>query len=206
MTMGSTMLLKYVLVSVIAYFLGNFATSYIVSMRSAHIDIRKHGSGNAGATNVLRVLGAKAAALTFLGDALKGVAAVLIGRYLAGSNGAILGGLFVVIGHNWPVTLGFKGGKGVATTIGSMLAINPLLVLIVFAVGVTVLITTKYVSLASITGMVIFPITMIAFKQSSEYVAFSFILAALAIFKHRKNIVRLIKGTESKIGKKTKAV
>lgn len=206
MTMGFTLLVRYVLVSVIAYFLGNFATSYIVSMRAAHIDIRKHGSGNAGATNVLRVLGAKAAALTFLGDALKGVVAVLIGRYLAGSNGALLAGLFVVIGHNWPVTLGFKGGKGVATTIGAMLAINPLLVLIVFAVGVTVLITTKYVSLASITGMVIFPITMLMFKQEPEYIAFSFILAILGIFKHRKNIGRLIKGTESKIGKKTKAM
>ena len=204
--MDSTELLRYVLVGVIAYFLGNFATSYIVSMRSARIDIRKHGSGNAGATNVFRVLGAKAGAITFIGDALKGVVAVLIGRYIAGSNGALLAGLFVVIGHNWPVTLGFKGGKGVATTIGSMLAINPLLVLIVFVVGVIVLITTKYVSLASITGMVIFPIVMILFKQSTEYVAFSLILALLAIFKHRKNIVRLFKGTESKIGNKTKAV
>ena len=204
--MDSALLFRYVLVSVIAYFLGNFATSYIVSMRAAHIDIRKHGSGNAGATNVLRVLGAKAAALTFLGDTLKGVAAVLIGRYIAGSNGAILAGLFVVIGHNWPVTLGFKGGKGVATTIGAMLAINPLLVLVVFSVGAVVLIITKYVSLASITGMVIFPITMILFRQSTEYIIFSFILPLLGIFKHRKNIVRLIKGTESKIGKKTKAV
>jgi glycerol-3-phosphate acyltransferase PlsY len=198
-------MLKYVFVSVIAYFLGNFATSYIVSMRSAHIDIRKHGSGNAGATNVLRVLGAKAAAVTFIGDALKGIAAVMIGRYIAGDNGAILAGLFVVIGHNWPITLGFKGGKGVATTIGSLLAINPLLVLIVFTVGVIVLVTTKYVSLASITGMVIFPITMILFKQGPEYIAFSFMLAALAIFKHRANIVRLLNGTESKIGQKTKA-
>ncbi|OGO78048.1 MAG: acyl-phosphate glycerol 3-phosphate acyltransferase [Clostridiales bacterium GWB2_37_7] len=202
--MDST-ILRYVLVSVIAYFLGNFATSYIVSMRSAHIDIRKHGSGNAGATNVLRVLGAKAAAATFIGDALKGVAAVLIGRYIAGSNGAILAGLFVVVGHNWPVVLGFRGGKGVATTIGSLLAINPLLVSIVFAMAVIVLITTKYVSLASITGMVIFPIAMIAFKQSKEYIAFSVIIAILAIFKHRTNIIRLINGTESKLGKKAKA-
>jgi len=199
------MYLKYILVSVVAYFLGNFATSYIVSMRAAKIDIRKHGSGNAGATNVLRVLGKKAAALTFLGDALKGVVAVLIGRYIAGSNGAILAGLFVVIGHNWPVILGFKGGKGVATTIGSMIAINPLLVSIVFAVGIAVLIITKYVSLASITGMVLFPIAMILFKQGPEYIAFSVAIAIMAIIKHRANIVRLLNGTESKIGKKAKA-
>lgn len=200
-----SMIFKYVLVSVIAYFLGNFATSYIVSMRAAHIDIRKHGSGNAGATNVLRVLGAKAAALTFVGDALKGVVAVVIGRYIGGSYGSILAGLFVVIGHNWPIILGFKGGKGVATTIGSMLAINPLLVLIVFAAGIVVLFITKYVSLASITGMVLFPIVMIVFKQGPEYIAFSVIIASLAIFKHRSNIGRLLKGTEAKIGKKAKA-
>lgn len=204
--MDSTMLLKYVLVSVIAYFLGNFATSYIVSMRSAHIDIRKHGSGNAGATNVLRVLGVKAAALTFLGDAIKGAAAVLIGGYVAGSYGQILAGLFVVIGHNWPVILKFKGGKGVATTIGSMLAINPLVVGIVLVIGIAILAATRYVSLASITGMVVFPIFMIIFKQAPEYVAFSILLAMMAIFKHRANIVRLLKGTESKLGQKSKSV
>lgn len=203
--MDLELIARYVFVSVIAYFLGNFATSYIVSMRTAHIDIRKHGSGNAGATNVLRVLGIKAAAITFLGDGLKGVAAVLLGRYLAGSNGAIVAALFVVIGHNWPVILKFKGGKGIATTIGSMLAVNPVIVLIVFTLGVIILVTTKYVSLASIIGMLVFPILMIVFKQSSEYIAFSFILSALAIFRHRANIVRLLKGTESKLGQKTKA-
>lgn len=203
--MDPALLWKYVFVSVIAYFLGNFATSYIVSMRSAKIDIRQHGSGNAGATNVLRVLGVKAAAATFIGDALKGVAAVLLGRHLTGSTGAILAALFVVIGHNWPVILKFKGGKGIATTFGAMMAISPLLVLIVFAAGVLVLAITKYVSLASVVGMTIFPILMIAFKQSTEYIIFSIILSMLAIFKHRANISRLLKGTESKIGQKTKA-
>ena len=200
--MKDNMVFMYVLVSVIAYFLGNFATSYIVSMRSAKIDIRQHGSGNAGATNVLRVLGAKAAALTFVGDALKGVIAVLLGKYLAGSYGAILAGLFVVIGHNWPVLLKFKGGKGIATTIGSMLAINPLVVLVVFAIGVVILITTRYVSLASIMGMTIFPILMIILRQPPEYIGFSIVLAVLAIYRHRANIQRLLKGTESKLGQK----
>lgn len=195
-------ILIYVLVSVIAYFLGNFATSYIVSMRSAKIDIRQHGSGNAGATNVLRVLGAKAAAVTFIGDALKGVLAVLLGRYLGGSYGAILAGLFVVIGHNWPILLRFKGGKGIATTIGTMLAMNPLVVLIVFAIGVVILAATRYVSLASIVGMIILPITMILLKQPPEYIIFSVILALLAVYRHRTNIGRLMKGTESKLGQK----
>lgn len=198
-------LLSCIFVSIIAYFIGNFATSYIVSMRSAKIDIRQHGSGNAGATNVLRVLGAKAAAITFIGDALKGVIAVLIGRYLAGSYGAVLAAFFVIIGHNWPVLLKFKGGKGVATTIGSMLAINPLVVMIALAVGIVILITTKYVSLASITGMVIFPILMIVLKQPIEYNIFSVVVAVIAIYRHKKNIVRLMNGTESKLGQKSKA-
>lgn len=199
------MILMIVFVSIIAYFIGNFATSYIVSMRSAKIDIRQHGSGNAGATNVLRVLGVKAAAMTFIGDALKGVVAVLIGRYLAGNYGAVFAAFFVIIGHNWPVLLKFKGGKGVATTIGSMLAINPLVVLIVLVIGIIILVTTKYVSLASITGMAIFPFMMVAFKQPQEYVAFSFIVAIMAIYRHKANIVRLLKGTESKLGHKSKA-
>ncbi|MGB7604026.1 MAG: glycerol-3-phosphate 1-O-acyltransferase PlsY [Lutisporaceae bacterium] len=201
--MDFKLILNYVIVCIIAYFLGNIATSYIVAKRAAKIDIRKHGSGNAGATNVLRVLGIKAAAITFAGDALKGAVAVILGRYLAGDYGAVLAGLFVVIGHNWPILLKFKGGKGVAATIGSMLAINPLIVLIVIIMGVIILITTKYVSLASITGMIIFPVFMIAFKQPVEYIAYSFLIAMIAIYRHRANIVRLFKGTELKLGQKS---
>lgn len=200
--MDFRLILNYVIVCIVAYFLGNIATSYIVSKRAAKIDIRKHGSGNAGATNVLRVLGVRAAAITFAGDALKGAVAVILGRYLGGDYGAVLAGLFVVIGHNWPILLKFKGGKGVAATIGSMLAINPLVVLIVIIIGVTILITTKYVSLASITGMIIFPIFMIVLKQPVEYIAYSFLIAAIAIYRHRTNIVRLMKGTELKLGQK----
>lgn len=200
--MDFRLILNYVIVCIAAYFLGNIATSYIVSKRAAKIDIRKHGSGNAGATNVLRVLGVRAAAITFAGDALKGAAAVILGRYLGGDYGAVLAGLFVVIGHNWPILLKFKGGKGVAATIGSMLAINPLVVLIVIIIGVTILITTKYVSLASITGMIIFPIFMIILKQPAEYIAYSFLIAAIAIYRHRTNITRLMKGTELKLGQK----
>ena len=122
--------MKYVLVSIIAYLLGNIATSYIVSKVFGKIDIRDYGSGNAGSTNVFRVLGAKAAVIAFLGDVLKGTAAVLIGRYIGGSYGEILAGIFVIIGHNWPVFLGGKGGKGIATTIGLMLPIDPLMVIL----------------------------------------------------------------------------
>jgi len=201
--MDFKLIFSYIFVSIIAYFIGNIATSYIVSKNVAKIDIRKHGSGNAGATNVLRVIGIKAAAITFAGDALKGAVAVMIGRYLVGDYGAVLAGLFVVIGHNWPVLLKFKGGKGVAATIGAMLAINPLIVLIVVVFGAIIMITTKYVSLASITGMIIFPILMIVFKQPMEYIVYSFLMAIIATYRHRTNIVRLFNGTELKLGQRS---
>jgi glycerol-3-phosphate acyltransferase PlsY len=194
--------MKYVLVSIIAYLLGNVATSYIVSKVFGKIDIREYGSGNAGSTNVLRVLGAKAAVIAFSGDVLKGTAAVLIGRYIGGSYGEILAGIFVIIGHNWPVFLGGKGGKGIATTIGLMLPIDPLMVVLILIVGIIVIATTRYVSLASITGVTIYPIAMIVTKKPAEYIVFSLILSAIAIYRHRANINRLLKGTESKFGQK----
>jgi glycerol-3-phosphate acyltransferase PlsY len=198
------MIIKYLIVSVIAYLLGNFATAYLVSKAAGKIDIRNHGSGNAGSTNVLRVLGVKAAVVVFIGDVLKGVAAVLIGRYLAGSYGELLAGIFVVAGHNWPILLGGKGGKGIATTIGAVIPMDPLMVLIIVITGVIIITLTRYVSLASIAGVVIFPIAMIITHKPIEYIIFSFILSAMAVFKHRTNIDRLVKGRESKIGLKKK--
>lgn len=194
--------MKYLLVSIIAYLLGNIASSYLVSKAIGKIDIRNYGSGNSGATNVLRVLGAKPAAIAFLGDMLKGTAAVLIGGYLGGGYGEILAGIFVILGHNWPILLGGKGGKGIATTIGLMLPIDPLMVALIVIVGIIIIITTRYVSLASITGVTIYPIAMIITKKPAEYIAFSLILSAIAIYRHRANIGRLLKGTESKIGQK----
>lgn len=196
------MFINLVLVSVLAYLTGNFATAYLVSKAAAKIDIRNFGSGNAGSTNVLRVLGAKPAAITFVGDALKGAIAVLIGGYIAGSYGQALAGLFVVIGHNWPIVLKFKGGKGIATTIGLMLPIDPIMVLVIVAAGVTLIAFTKYVSLGSIFGMVAFPAAMIITQKPYEYMAMSIILSVMAVYRHRNNISKLIKGTESKIGQK----
>ena len=162
--------MKYVLVSIIAYLMGNIATAYLVSRAVGKIDIRKHGSGNSGSTNVLRVLGAKPAAIVFLGDVLKGTAAVLIGGYIGGGYGEILAGIFVVAGHNWPILLGGKGGKGIATTIGLMLTI--------------------------------YPIAMIITQKPLEYIIFSLILSAIAIYRHKANIKRLLNGTELKLGRK----
>lgn len=195
---------KLVLVSVIAYFLGNFATSYLVSKVAAKIDIREYGSGNAGSTNVLRVLGAKAAAVAFLGDVLKGVAAVLIGRYIAGNYGEVFAAVFAVIGHNWPIVLKGKGGKGIATTIGIAIPIDPIMVVIIVITGVIVITLTRYVSLASISGVTIFPIAMIITQKPIEYIIMSLILAFMALYRHKSNIKKLLNGTESKIGQKVK--
>lgn len=197
------MAFKIIIVSVLSYIIGNMETSYIIAKNAAGIDIRKYGSGNAGATNVLRTLGKKAGIAAFLGDALKGVLAVILGRLIAGEDGQIFAGLFVVIGHNWPVFLNFKGGKGIATTIGVMTAINPYIVAAIVPIGIVIIIITKYISLASISGMIIFPIVMLFTHQNIKLVLFSFILSIMALYRHRTNIKKLMEGTESKLGQKT---
>ncbi len=193
---------KLIIVSILSYILGNISTSYFFAKIFADIDIRKYGSGNAGATNALRTLGKKAGAAVLIGDILKGIIAVLIGKIIAGEDGQIFAGLFVVIGHNWPVFLSFKGGKGIATTIGVMIGINPYIVAGIVPIGILIIIITRYVSLASISGMIIFPIVMLYTKQSIKLVLFSFILSIMAMFRHRNNIRKLLEGTESKIGQK----
>ena len=123
-------MLSYILIIIIAYLLGNISTSYIIAKKMIGVDIRTQGSGNAGSTNVLRTLGKKAGAMTFIGDLLKGVVAVFIAQLIAKVSGLDIAtagyfGVFgVVCGHNWPVFLGFRGGKGVATSLGAMIAMN----------------------------------------------------------------------------------
>lgn len=195
-------MLQWVIV-VLAYFIGNFATSIIVGKLTANIDIRQHGSGNAGSTNVFRTLGLKAGAITFLGDSLKGVVAVLIGRYYGGETLAMICGVAVIVGHNWPVFLKFKGGKGIATSIGVALMVQPLAALICITLGVIILFTYKYVSLASVSAIALLPV-VIFFTSSIDYFLFGVILAALAIYRHRENIQRLRAGTERKITRKSK--
>lgn len=194
-------MIKIIVVVIFSYLLGNFSTSLIVSKLWADIDIRKHGSGNAGATNVLRTLGLKAGLITFLGDALKGAISVFIAGKLGGENLALLAGTAVVIGHNWPIIFGFKGGKGIATTIGVVLMIYPLAALICILVGVLVVIKTKYISLGSLIAICLLPILLIF--SGIKLFLFGVSMAAMAIVRHRTNIKRLMEGTESKISKKT---
>jgi glycerol-3-phosphate acyltransferase PlsY len=185
-----------VITVIIAYFLGNISPSTLLA-RARGMDIKKVGSGNAGTTNTLRVLGAKAALITLVIDIGKGVLAVLIGRFAAGEGAAMLCAVFVFLGHVWPLLLRFQGGKGVATAFGASVALDwriGLLALVI--VAVTVLIS-RHVSLGSILGAVSFPFLAYFFKP--DFLILACIMAAVVIFKHRSNIGRLVRGEESTI-------
>lgn len=190
---------KYILPAVIGYLIGNFATSYLIGKITKNIDIREHGSGNAGATNTFRVLGVKAGILVFVFDVLKGVLATLIGLWLTGDKlGAVLSGGMAVIGHNWPVLLNFKGGKGIASSFGLILTMFPTIGLILFVIAVALIAATKYVSLGSISAAILFPILLVIFSQPPAIILIGTILALIALYRHRENISRLLKGKENK--------
>ncbi|WP_198160463.1 glycerol-3-phosphate 1-O-acyltransferase PlsY [Paraclostridium sordellii] len=200
-------MINYLIIIIISYCVGSISTSYIIAKRMMGVDIRTQGSGNAGSTNVLRTLGKKAGALTFLGDLLKGVIAVLIAKLIAYiahmdmTNAAYIAVVFVVIGHNWPVFLGFRGGKGVATSLGAMIAVNPIIALSCFAFFILIVYVTKYVSLGSVLSICTSPIIML-FLGNYKGLAVTLFLSISVMYKHKENIKRLIQGTERKIGEK----
>lgn len=200
-------MINYLIIILVSYFIGSISTSYIIAKRMIGVDIRTQGSGNAGSTNVLRTLGKKAGILTFVGDLLKGVIAVLIAKVIATiahtdvATASYIAVVFVVIGHNWPIYLGFRGGKGVATSLGAMIAVNPVIALSCFAFFILIVYVTKYVSLGSVLGICTSPIIMF-FIGNYKGLAVTLFLSASVIFKHRENIKRLLNGTERKIGEK----
>lgn len=193
--------MKFIITIIVAYLIGCFSSAYIVGRIFKKIDIRKYGSGNVGSTNALRVMGAKLGIFTFLLDVLKGVIAVLIGRLILGDIGGLLGGLFAVIGHDWPVFIGFKGGKGVATSIGALLVLYGYITIIPLIITIVCIIITKYVSLGSMIFLVLTPISYAVFSKPFEIEFFivSLVLAIIGVIRHKENIKRLIKGNENKI-------
>lgn len=200
-------MISYIIILIIAYLLGNISTSYIIAKRLAGVDIRTQGSGNAGSTNVLRTFGKKAGAMTFVGDLLKGIIAVFIGYLISkfANVDMVIAGYIavfgVVCGHNWPVFLGFRGGKGVATSLGAMIAVNPIIAISCFLLFLIIVKITKYVSLGSVLGIAASPIIMI-FLKNKNGVIITLFLTISVIYTHRENIKRLINGTERKIGQK----
>lgn len=192
--------MELALTIIVAYLIGNLSPSYLIGKLAKNIDIREHGSGNAGATNVLRVMGKKFAALTFIVDALKGVLAVVVVRHFFGEDYAMVAGIFVVVGHNWPFILKFKGGKGVATSIGLILVIHPFYGLMAMLIGIVTILKTKIVSLGSMVGMIAFALLVLIFSR--DYAIFAVVLATMSLFRHKENIRRLMRGEEKTISKK----
>ena len=201
----------YIVVTIIAYLLGSISFSVIISKKMAGFDVREKGSGNAGTTNVLRTVGKKASIITLVCDALKGVVAILV-AFIAGLivkdiDKALLvqlAGLSVIIGHTFPIFFGFRGGKGIATSLGVLLMTNWNIGLICLVFALVLMILTKMVSLGSVAAAVLFPVLIIfmphnAYLVDGNYIIYSILLAVLVIFNHRSNVKRLLTGTENKI-------
>jgi len=197
-------LLESIIAIAVSYLLGSVSFSILIARYVKGIDIRQHGSGNAGATNTLRVLGKGPAIFVFLLDIAKGIAAVWLGYWLGSGDiwVPILCGLAAVTGHNWPIWFRFKGGKGIATTIGVMatLAFFPALYAGIAAIAVIAL--TRYVSLGSLIFAALMPVFMLLLDMEIELLWISLFIFVYAVVRHRNNIVKLIKGQENKLGGK----
>lgn len=205
----------YIIIAVIAYLIGSINFSIILSKRMAGFDIREKGSGNAGTTNMLRSVGKKAAVITLICDILKGVVsiliAVLVGKIIKNLDNALLvqlAGIFVIIGHTFPVFFKFKGGKGIATALGVLLMINWQIGLICLIFALVLMELTKMVSVGSIAAAILFPILVAFIDQNYivptsnsnwSYLVFSIIVSLLVIFNHRANVQRILNGTENRL-------
>ncbi len=209
-------MLAYIIVAIIAYLIGSVNFSIIISKKMAGFDVRQKGSGNAGTTNMLRSVGKKAAAITLICDILKGVVsiviAIIIGNIFKNLDRELLlqiAGISVVIGHTFPVFFGFKGGKGVATSLGVLLMSNWQIGLICLVFALVLMALTKMVSLGSCGAAVLFPVLTLFINQhytvltegknGNVYFIYSVILAIIVLYNHRENIKRILNGTENKL-------
>ncbi|HET7522144.1 MAG TPA: glycerol-3-phosphate 1-O-acyltransferase PlsY [Bacillales bacterium] len=189
--------------AVIAYLLGSVSFSYLTARVLLNDDIRKHGSGNAGATNTLRVLGVVPAVIVLLLDVFKGVAAVWIADGLGGGEWVLpLSGLMAIVGHNWPIFFQFRGGKGVATTIGVFATLFFLPSLYAGIAAILFIAATRYVSLGSLIFVAAAPVlTLFVGNHPLSYFYAGLVIAALSYWRHRANIMRLLAGTENQLGR-----
>ena len=210
-------MVAYIIVGIIAYLVGSISSSVIISKKMAGFDVREKGSGNAGTTNVLRSVGKKAALITLICDIFKGVVAIAI-AVLVGVvaktetiNDAVLvqvASIAVILGHTFPIFFGFKGGKGVATSLGVILLLNWKVGLICLVFAVTLMAITRMVSLGSISAAILFPILSIPFQTGfiveGNYFVFSVIMGFIVVFNHRSNLKRIFNGTENRLSFKKK--
>lgn len=211
--LNGMLLFLAIVVAALAYLIGSVSFAVIVSRIGAKDDVRQHGSGNAGMTNILRNYGKKMALFTAIGDFGKGVVAVALGRMIfniadiSSFDAGYIAGLFVIIGHLFPVYFGFKGGKGVLTSLGVVMMLNPLVFLIIVLLLVPFVLVVKIVSLAALIGYALFPlVTLLIDYLAGNPLLFDFIFAvlisAIGTWMHRENIKRLLSGTEYRFGKK----
>jgi len=191
---------KTLLAVVVSYLIGSIPMGVLIS-RTKGVNIREHGSGNIGATNVWRTLGPVPGITVLLLDMSKGVAAVLIGRHFGGTETELLAAFGALCGHSWSIFLTFKGGKIVATGAGVLLAISPAATLVALVVLLTTVGISRYVSLGSILAAVSVPISLYLLHMDGLYVLFGVLLMIFVIYKHRANIERILAGTELKVGK-----
>lgn len=198
--------LSFALCLVVGYLIGSFPTGYWVA-KSHGVEIQKIGSGNIGATNVLRAVGVLPAIIVVIADPLKGMLAVLIADLMGVSEwGLVLAGLAAVLGHNFNIFLGFKGGKGIATSLGVGIAIAPAAALAAAAIGLFTMVAGRYVSLGSVVGLVAAPLFLVMQPTFTLPQLCLFLsLSTLAVIRHRENLIRLAKGNERRIGEKAEA-
>lgn len=205
-------MVAYIIMTLIAYAIGSINFSVLVSRKMAGFDVREKGSGNAGSTNVLRTVGKKAAIITLVCDILKGIVAVLVailvGKIAKECSPAILveiAALAVVLGHTFPIFFEFRGGKGVATSLGLVLLINWKIGLICLLFALCLMAITRMVSLGSISAAVLFAVLTLFIRDSyiveyeGSFIIFGILLAAFVVFNHRSNLKRIISGTENKL-------
>ena len=203
----------YIIIAIIAYAIGSINFSVLISKKMAGFDVREKGSGNAGTTNMLRSVGKKAAVITLLCDILKGVVsigiALIAGNIVKDVDKAVLvqiAGILVVVGHTFPIFFEFKGGKGVATSLGVIMMINWKIGLICLVFALVIMAFSRMVSMGSVGAAILFPVltlfintNFIVEASGMKYFIFSVILAVMVIFNHRANIKRIANGTENKL-------
>ena len=195
--------MNYVLGCIVCYLLGAVPFSVLFSRGMLHKDVRRYGSGNPGTSNMTRAFGIKYGLLVLLFDMAKGFGAVYLGQWIMGPLGAYLWALCAVAGHNWPIYLKFKGGKGVATTVGVMLAFVPYITLIAMACFLVVLAVSRYFSLGSLVCLGLVWVLVICLHFADTYlVVLCSVLVLVAFVQHRANIRRLKNGTENRFGSK----
>ncbi|MET3209447.1 UNVERIFIED_CONTAM: glycerol-3-phosphate acyltransferase PlsY [Paenibacillus sp. PvR008] len=188
---------------VLSYLLGSVSFSLLYGKLKG-IDIRQHGSGNAGATNTLRVLGKGPAILVLLLDVLKGIVAVLIGHWLGGNSPWLPGlcGIAAIAGHNWPVYFHFRGGKGIATAIGVLVSIALLPALYAGIIAILAIVITRYVSLGSLIFVILTPWILLVLGYEWSFFWTALVICVFAVWRHRTNIAKLVRGKENKLGSK----